>query len=77
MLLGIGGRVIDADKKPMSGATVTLKELDLRAITDLEGRYKLSVTQPGSYTLRVQKGERVKEASIAVHAGSQHEVQLT
>ncbi len=77
ILIGIGGRVIDADKKPMSGATVTLKGLDLRAITDLEGRYKLSVTQPGSYTLRVQKGERVKEASIAVHAGSQHEVQLT
>jgi hypothetical protein len=77
ILIGIGGRVTNAENVPVSGATVTLKELELRTTTDVEGRYKLSVRQPGPYTLRVQKGERVKEASITVEAGSQIEVQLT
>ena len=76
ILIGIGGRVTNADNVPVSGATVTLRELDLRTTTDVEGRYKLSVRQPGPYTLRVQKGERVKEARITVQAGSQIEVQL-
>ena len=76
ILIGIGGRVTNADNVPVSGATVTLRELDLRTTTDVEGRYKLSVRQPGAYTLRVQKGERVKEARITVQAGSQIEVQL-
>jgi protocatechuate 3,4-dioxygenase beta subunit len=64
----IGGQVLDAENKAVAGATVFLVERGLTTTTDADGRYSLSPILKGTYTLRVQKGEAVKEVSITVPA---------
>ena len=47
------GRVVDGDRKAVSGATVTLKELSRSVMTDSQGRYEFKNVKPAKYTLTV------------------------
>ncbi|NEO72502.1 Pvc16 family protein [Moorena sp. SIO3H5] len=62
----IGGRVTDADNKPVVGATVVLVERNLRAATDRDGNYSIGAIPAGAYTLRVQLDDGVQEANITI-----------
>lgn len=49
----IGGKVMDsASNDPIIGANVYLQGTAFGTVTDLEGRYEISVA-PGSYTIRM------------------------
>jgi TonB-dependent starch-binding outer membrane protein SusC len=51
----VRGTVVDAStRQPLPGATVTLRNTDLRAVTNAAGAYTLTVPmRPGTYTLSV------------------------
>jgi hypothetical protein len=74
--IGFGGRVIDAANKPVAAASVTIPELDVAVKTDPDGRYKFALKRPGTYKLRVQKGERIQEEMAKVEAGTVIDVKL-
>jgi len=48
----IKGVVIDEDKLPVPGATVVIKKLNLTTVTDVQGKFQLTVP-PGEYDLSV------------------------
>jgi hypothetical protein len=77
-LFHIGGQVKGANKLPVAGAAVELKNTGLRSVTDAEGRYQFGPLAKGSYTVRVQAGQSVKEVNIVVPAvsGSNYNVQF-
>lgn len=60
----IGGKVIDVlTNEVLVGATVSIPSLKLSKVTDVEGRFSLSV-KPGSYTIQVESiGFLTKEVS--------------
>lgn len=65
----IGGRVLDANEAPARGLSLTLKQSNLSAATDAEGRYILRRVLHGAYTLQVRRdGVLVKELPISVPA---------
>ncbi len=74
----IGGRVTDASGKTLQGARVTLVEPGLVARTGADGRYTLGSVLEGSYTLRVQSGETIKNVPITIKekVASNYNVQL-
>jgi hypothetical protein len=74
--IGVRGRITDAANKPVAWARVTLPELGLSATTDSEGQYRLILKEPGSYSLRVQKDDRVKETRIEAKPGAENDLQL-
>jgi hypothetical protein len=53
----IEGRLVDADGKGVSGATVVLKEAETTTFTGLEGQFSFSRLQPGPYTITIVLGE--------------------
>jgi len=62
----IAGTVRDAESgEPLSGAVVTLPDLDRYAVTDAEGRYRFGDVPPGPQHVAVQ---RVGYASRTLHA---------
>lgn len=62
----IGGRVTDAENKPVVGATVILVERNLTAATDGNGQYSIGSIPAGAYTLRVQLGDLLQEVNITI-----------
>ncbi|MEO8577086.1 MAG: TonB-dependent receptor [Gemmatimonadales bacterium] len=50
-----GGITDAASGKPVSQAQVVLRESELRASTDLSGRFSLRKVKPGTYTLEVRR----------------------
>lgn len=62
----LSGRVTDHNAKPVSGATVIVKELDRKTMTGDDGRYEIQSLKHGHYTLIVSsivtelKSTRVK-----------------
>lgn len=62
----IGGRVTDAEDKPVENANVTVVEHGLIAQTNAEGRYTIGFIPEGTHNLRVQLGARVKNVPITV-----------
>ena len=62
----ISGQVTDVEGQPVVGARVTLVEWNLSAQTDTNGYYTMGVISGGAYTLRVEQGNQVQEASITV-----------
>jgi TonB-linked SusC/RagA family outer membrane protein len=48
----IKGVVLDEDKLPVPGATVVIKKLNLTTVTDIQGRFQLTVP-PGEYDISV------------------------
>ncbi|MCD0487482.1 TonB-dependent receptor [Pedobacter sp. MC2016-14] len=67
----LSGKVTDEHGKPVSGASVLLKELSRGTMTDDNGKYELKSLQPGEYTLVVssietqQKNVKVKIERVA------------
>ncbi|NEO49106.1 MAG: DUF4255 domain-containing protein, partial [Moorea sp. SIO4A3] len=62
----ISGQVTDVEGQPVMEARVTLVEWNLSAQTDTNGYYTMGVISGGAYTLRVEQGNQVQEASITV-----------
>jgi hypothetical protein len=70
---------------PVAGAVVTITHLDLRATTDMSGRYSLEAGPAGDRILRVEPGEKnphklkAKEIKVAVSASAEiiNDVQLS
>ncbi|NEN88206.1 MAG: DUF4255 domain-containing protein [Okeania sp. SIO3H1] len=62
----IGGRVTDAENKPVVGATVILVEPNLTVATDGNGQYSIGSIPAGTYTLRVQLEDLVQEVNITI-----------
>ncbi|NET24649.1 Pvc16 family protein [Okeania sp. SIO1I7] len=62
----IGGRVTDAENKPVVGATVILVEPNLTVATDGNGQYSIGSIPAGAYTLRVQLEDLVQEVNITI-----------
>ncbi|MEX8548855.1 MAG: SusC/RagA family TonB-linked outer membrane protein [Mucilaginibacter sp.] len=50
----ITGRVIDEKSQPLPGASVTIDGTTLGATTDVDGNYRISGVQPGTYSLTAQ-----------------------
>ena len=76
----IGGRVTDADNRPVVGATVLLVERNLTAATDGDGQYSIGAIPAGAYTLRVRLGDLVQEVNITIPVKtieSNYNVELT
>jgi hypothetical protein len=60
----IAGRVTDADKKPVQGATVSVAGTGLKTKTDAEGRYTLGLLAPGTYTLSLEAETKEAETKV-------------
>ncbi|MFQ5690870.1 MAG: TonB-dependent receptor [Gemmatimonadota bacterium] len=65
------GRVLGADTgRPLAGAQVSIVELQIGAVADEEGEYRIDDVPAGSYTLQVRSlGFEPVERSIQVQAG--------
>ncbi|WP_299285973.1 SusC/RagA family TonB-linked outer membrane protein [uncultured Mucilaginibacter sp.] len=50
----ISGKVIDEKSQPLPGASVTIDGTALGATTDVDGNYRISGVQPGTYSLTAQ-----------------------
>lgn len=66
----VSGRVTNAQGAPVGGAVVSLKNTGLSTATNAEGLYALGPLAAGSYTVRAQAGQSVKEVNIVVPAAS-------
>ncbi len=76
----IGGRVMDQQRRPVDGLTVTLLDSNVSTHVDAEGRYTLRRVKPGVYKLRVRRdGTTVRDVDVTVPAaaGQDYNVQLT
>jgi hypothetical protein len=62
----IAGRVTDANKEPVQGATVSVAGAGLETKTDAEGRYTLGLLAPGTYTLSVQAEAKAETIKVAL-----------
>jgi hypothetical protein len=62
----IAGRVTDAGKKAVQGARVSVAGTGLETKTDAKGRYTLGLFAPGTYTLSLQAGDKVKTIAVAL-----------
>ena len=67
----ISGRVtVDGSAQPLSGATVAIAALNLRSVTDDQGRYSLNAIPVGSHSLRVTRlGYRPSTRQVTLVAG--------
>lgn len=77
-LFRISGQVTGANKAPIAGVAVTLKGTGFQSVTDAEGHYSLGPLAKGSYTVRAQAGQSVKEVNVVVPvaSGSNYNVQF-
>src|SRR6266513_6041272 len=74
----VSGRVIDATGKAVPGAQVAVAGTGVRAMTDAEGRYSLTVTAPGAIALRVTAvGFSPQSKALTVAAGQTASVDFT
>ena len=74
----MSGRVIDATGKAVPGAQVAVAGTGVRATTDAEGRYSLTVTAPGAIALRVTAvGFSPQSKALTVAAGQTASVDFT
>ncbi|HWS90140.1 MAG TPA: Pvc16 family protein [Pyrinomonadaceae bacterium] len=74
----VGGQVRGPDGAPLAGAALALKGTAHKAVADVEGRFSFGPLAKGSYTIRAQAGQAVKELKIVVPAasGSNYNVQF-
>ena len=57
--LAITGRVVDADARPVDGASVMEHSLGVSALTDGSGNFVLAGMEPGTRTISARKNDRV------------------
>jgi len=63
----LSGKVTSSTGAPVEGATITLKELDKKTLTNDKGQYELRSVKPGTYTLVISSVEiEVKNMTITV-----------
>lgn len=63
----LSGKVTSSTGAPVEGATITLKELDKKTLTNDKGQYELRSVKPGTYTLVISSVEiEVKSMTITV-----------
>ncbi len=55
------GGFVRSQGQPVAGAEVWIKEHGIKTQTDAEGRYRLRVPSPGTYTLIVRQGGGIKD----------------
>ena len=70
------GRVTNATDDPVKDAIVIIAELDLRATTDISGRYALGLVPQGRHTLRVKpgwKGSKLKSKDLTIDVSASAE----
>ncbi len=67
----VGGRVLaDRTGEPLHGVTITVKGTDISAVTDLQGRYRLTGVPAGRQTIVADGLGRVaKQTAVSVSAG--------
>lgn len=73
----ISGFVINANtKQPVAGASVTIEGLNLSALSDTTGRYRISEITTGSYTVSVSNigYETISHFNIVVTSGNENEL---
>ena len=74
----VSGRVTDAAGKAVSGAQVTVAGSDVRATSDAEGRYRLTVRAAGALAVRVTAiGYTPQSKAVTVAAGESATVDFT
>lgn len=49
----IKGKVMDADRQTLPGATITIEGMNVGATSDVNGNYTLPNLKPGTYTVRI------------------------
>lgn len=49
----ISGKIVDENKIPLPGATVSIEGTTTGSSTDMDGKFQLRLSSPGAYTLRV------------------------
>ena len=62
----IKGKVVDENGNPVPGATVVVKEAGLKATTDENGYFVVSVAKPGTYTLYAEKNGYLPSKPVEV-----------
>ena len=77
----ISGKVTDGEAKPISGATVQAVSglrIVASALSDETGTYRLTLPQPGSYTIRARRvGYAMKEIeNVTVGAGASPDINV-
>ena len=73
----VTGVICDADGLSLSGALVTIDKQKLKAVSDADGRFRLTNILPGTYKLKVQYvGYAPAEATVTVKAGQTAAVRL-
>lgn len=70
----LSGAIRFTDGKPVSQATVTIKELNRQVITDDNGRYELSEIPHGEYTLEITSVE-INKKTISLSINGVEQVQ--
>src|SRR6266536_2687466 len=74
----VSGRVTDAAGKAVSGAQVTVAGSDVRATSDAEGRYRLTLRAVGALAVRVTAiGYTPQSKAVTVAAGESATVDFT
>src|SRR5947207_2631552 len=74
----VSGRVTDAAGKAVSGAQVTVAGSDVRATSDAEGRYRLTLRAAGALAVRVTAiGYTPQSKAVTVAAGESATVDFT
>ena len=67
----LSGRVTDHNQKPLSHATVTLKDINKTTMTDAEGRYEIRSVPYGTYSLNVSSIEtEAKTQKVKIESAS-------
>lgn len=77
----IAGRVVDAARNSVSGATVAVTSSsqphrDIAAITTGDGVFRMGGMRPGSYVLEARKGTSIGGAHVDVAAGPPTNVEI-
>lgn len=73
----VEGIVRDTEKEPLSFATVTVKELNISMLSDMDGRFKFTASRGGTYTLSIScLNYMEKQVSVTAGDGRQVEVML-
>lgn len=62
----IGGLIKDADNNPIKDVKISVADTGLTIYTDVDGRYQLGLLTPGTYTLKVTKGNVEKMIQVTV-----------
>lgn len=73
----VTGVICDADGLALMGALLTIDKQKLKAVSDADGRFRLTNILPGTYKLKVQYvGYAPAEATVTVKAGQTAAVRL-